>query len=434
MAAVTFGGLVSGLDTSSLIEKLVSAERSNARLLTTKQSNLSAQRSIVDRLSSAVAALGTAARGLDLDSELRPRAATVSDSRMNVAVSSSAAATAHEVRVKQLASNQVTQSNTYASDTAGIAGTGSLAITVGTETKNISYDSTDTLSTIASKITNANAGVSASVLFDGSTYRLMVASKESGTAKAATFVDSGSGLGLSSPANIKVPARDAIVSIDGVDVTRSTNVISDALAGVTMTLNSVHQDSEANGKLSVGLDNKALTEKVKTLVTNYNAVNTQLQVQLSYTGTTKGENTLFGDSTLRQLQMALDRQMSTEYGGTNLGALGMTRDKTGVITLDEAKLTAAVAADPDIASKLFVTGGFATTLASLADSYTTSGTGFFAAKSEAITARSKALQQQIDRIDLGADKLQSRLERQFAALEEAMAKLQSQSAFLSRTL
>ncbi len=434
MAAVTFGGLVSGLDTSSLIEKLVSAERSNARLLTTKQSNLSAQRSIVDRLSSAVAALGTAARGLDLDSELRPRAATVSDSRMNVAVSSSAAATAHEVRVKQLASNQVTQSNTYASDTAGIAGTGSLAITVGTETKNISYDSTDTLSTIASKITNANAGVSASVLFDGSTYRLMVASKESGTAKAATFVDSGSGLGLSSPANIKVPARDAIVSIDGVDVTRSTNVISDALAGVTMTLNSVHQDSEANGKLSVGLDNKALTEKVKTLVTNYNAVNTQLQVQLSYTGTTKGENTLFGDSTLRQLQMALDRKMSTEYGGTNLGALGMTRDKTGVITLDEAKLTAAVAADPDIASKLFVTGGFATTLASLADSYTTSGTGFFAAKSEAITARSKALQQQIDRIDLGADKLQSRLERQFAALEEAMAKLQSQSAFLSRTL
>lgn len=431
---VTFGGLVSGLDTSALIESLVSAERASSKSLATKQSNLSAQKSIIDRLSSAVAALGTAARGLDLDSELRPRTATVSDSHMNVAVSASADATTHDMRVKQLASNQVTQSNTYASDTAGIAGTGSLAITVGTETKNVSYDSTDTLATIASKITNANAGVSASVLFDGSTYRLMVASKESGTAKAATFVDSGSGLGLSSPANIKVPAKNAIISVDGVDVTRSTNVISDALAGVTLTLNSVHQDSEANGKLSVGLDTKALSEKVKTFVTNYNAVNTQLQVQLSYTGTTKGQNTLFGDTTLRQLQMALDRTMTNTYGDMSVSSLGMTRDKTGVITLDESKLTAAIAADPDAASKLFVTGGFATAVAGLTDTYTTTGTGFFAAKSESISSRSKSLQQQIDRIDLGADALQTRLERQFAALEEAMAKLQSQSSFLSSAL
>lgn len=431
---VTFGGLVSGLDTSALIESLVSAERAGATTLTTKQSNLSAQKSIVDRLSSAVAALGTAARGMDFDSELRPRTATVSDSHMSVAVSASADATTHDVRVKQLASNQVTQSNTYASDAAGLAGTGSLAITVGTETKNISYDATDTLSTIAAKITNANAGVSASVLFDGSTYRLMVASKESGTAKAATFVDSGSGLGLSTPANIKVPAKNAIISVDGVDVTRSTNVISDALAGVTLTLNSVHQDSEANGKLGVGLDNKALAEKVKTLVTNYNAVNTQLQVQLSYTGTTKGQNTLFGDTTLRQLQMALNRTMTTEYGGTSLSALGMTRDKTGVITLDETKLAAAITADPDAASKLFVSGGFATAISGLADTYTTSGTGFFAAKTDSIAARSKALQQQIDRIDLGADSLQTRLERQFAALEQAMSKLQSQSSFLSSAL
>ncbi len=432
--AVTFGGLISGLDTSALIETLVAAERASSNLLSTKQSNLSAQKSIVDRLSSAVAALGTSARGLDLDSELRPRTATVSDSHMNVAVSSSADATTHDMRVKQLASNQVTQSNTYASDTAGIAGTGSLAITVGSETKNVDYDGTDTLATIAAKITNANAGVSASVLFDGSTYRLMVASKESGTAKAATFVDSGAGLGLSTPANIKIPAKNAIISVDGVDVTRSTNVISDALAGVTLTLNSVHQDSEANGKLAVGLDNKALTEKVKTFVSNYNAVNTQLQVQLSYTGTTKGQNTLFGDTTLRQLQSTLDRTMTSSYGDMSLSSLGMTRDKTGVITLDESKLTAAVAADSDAASKLFVTGGFATALSTLTDSYTTSGTGFFAAKSESITARSKTLQEQIDRIDRGADALQTRLERQFAALEEAMARLQSQSSFLSSAL
>src|SRR5262245_52963616 len=229
MTAVTFAGLSSGLDTTSLISQLVAAERAPANAIASHQSDISAQKSIVGSLSSALAALGAAVRGMDIASELQPRTATASDGHVTVAASSGAAATVHEVLVSQLARGQITASRTFSSAGAGVLGTGSLSITVGTTTKSISYGATDTLDDIASKINDAGAGASASVLFDGTSYRLMVAATATGTAAAPVFTDGGDSLGLSNPANITVPARDAIATIDGVEVTRGSNIIGDAV-------------------------------------------------------------------------------------------------------------------------------------------------------------------------------------------------------------
>ncbi len=431
---ITFGGLASGLDTGSLIDQLVSAERSVTTKLNARKFDLTTHTTIVGNLTTAMAALGTAARGLDLDSELRPRAGAVTDNRISVAVSASAEPRVHDLRVKQLATSQITQSNTYGTDAAGVAGTGTLKIKVGTAEKTVSYGPTDTLSNIAKKINESDAGVSANVLFDGTNYRLIVAAKNMGTAAAPTFEDAGSGLGLSNGANVNVAATNSIVNIDGVDVTRPTNVVSDALAGITLTLNSAHLAADASPKLTVSLDQKSLTDKLKTLVSAYNTVNTQLQTQLNFTGTTKGTNTLFGDATLRQLQSSLNQTMTSAYGSANLGQLGITRDKTGVMTLDETKFVAAIAADPDAASKLFVAGGFATGVGKLADAYTKTGDGIFSSKSTSITQRSKVLQDQIERVDRNADSLRTRLEAQFGALEKAISSLQSQSSYLLSAL
>ena len=312
--SVTFTGLSSGIDTASLVSQLVAAERAPADAIASKQSDLNTQKSIVGSMSAALAAFGAAARGMDILSEVQPRAATSSDGHVTVAASSGATATVHDVRVKQLARGQITGSRTFASADAGQIGNGTLSITTGTTTKAITYASTDSLADIASKINGAGVGATASVLFDGTSYRLMVASTGTGTANAAKFVDGGDSLGLSDPANIKVPARDAVVAIDGVDVTRSTNVIGDAVAGLTFTLVSAHAEAEPSASVGVTLDTSGLRDKLKALVSAYNAVNSALHVQLDYTGTRKGTNTLFGDSSLRQLQGALGNLMSNGYG------------------------------------------------------------------------------------------------------------------------
>ena len=443
MTAVTFSGLSSGLDTASLVNQLVAAERSRADVIASHQSDLNAQKSIVGSLSSALAALGTAARGMDVASELQPRTATSSDSHVTVAASSGAAATVHEVLVHQLARGQITSSREFTSAGAGVLGTGSLSITVGTTTKSISYGATDSLADIASKINNAGAGASASVLFDGTSYRLMVAATATGTAAAPVFTDGGDGLDLSNAANIKVSARDAIADIDGVTVTRGSNVIGDAVDGLTFTLVSPHEATDTVGAtISVTQDSTSLRDKLKALVSAYNTVNSALHAQLDYTGTKKGTNTLFGDSTLRQLQGALGSLMSTGYGAATpddvgtltVGGIGLVRAKDGSLTLDEAKLNSALGSNPGAVADLFVGGGFAAAVTKLTDAYTRSGDGIFASKTRGLSDRSAVLQTQADQINARADALKVQLEAQFTALETAMTKLRSQSSYLTSVL
>lgn len=428
---VTFTGLSSGIDTAALVDQLVAAERAPAQTIAGQQSDLTTQRSIVNSLSSALAAFGTAAKALNAATAVQPRTATVSDSKVTVSATAGASPTVHDVHVTSLARGQITGSNLYDSNTAGIAGVGSLKITTGSTAQTINYDATDTLSTIASKINSAGVGATASVLYDGAKYRLMVASTATGTAAAPQFEETGTGLGLSDLANIKVPAKDAVATIDGVTVTRPTNVIGDAIDGLSITLNAVHTDANDSSAVKIGLDNSALTTKLNALVTAYNSVNAALHVQLDYTGTKKGTNTLFGDSTLRQLQGAIGNMMGNAYGASTLGQIGLTRDKTGALSLDSTKLTAALASDPDAVSKVFVSGGFANAVGKLSDAYTRASDGILTSKAKSMTTRFGDLQDRVDQINDRADSLKTTLEAQFTALETAMSKLKSQSSYLS---
>jgi len=76
MSAITFSGLSSGLDTASMVEQLVAVERAPATAATAKKSNIDTQKSIVSSLSAGLSTLAPAVRALDLDSEIKPRAAT----------------------------------------------------------------------------------------------------------------------------------------------------------------------------------------------------------------------------------------------------------------------------------------------------------------------------------------------------------------------
>jgi flagellar hook-associated protein 2 len=203
---------------------------------------------------------------------------------------------------------------------------------------------------------------------------------------------------------------------------------------MTLTLNSVHADTDASAKATVSLDSTSLTAKVQKVVDAFNSVNASLHNQLDYTGTKKGDNTLFNDSMLRGLQASLATVKTSAYGeNTTLSALGISFDKGGNLTLDSSKLVDAVTKDPDAVSKIFLTNGFAAAVTGVTDRYTAAD-GLFAAKTQALTDRQKVLQTQIDRINTNADSLQARLEKQFSALEQAMSNMKAQSARLSAIL
>ena len=441
MTAVTFAGLASGIDTSALVTQLVNAERAPANAIASHQADINSQKSIVGKLSAALSSLGTAIKALSLPTQTQPRTASSSDSPVTVAASPGAVATVHDVRVTSLARSEITSSREFDSADAGVLGTGSVTITTGTTSKQIDYGATDSLADIAAKINDSGVGAKASVLFDGSKYRLMVASTDTGTAAAAHFADGGDSLGLSVAGNIKVAAQDAVAMIDGVKVTRGKNVIDDAITGLTITLASPHpaDDLTASSAVTVSLDTAGLKNTLTQFVAAYNAVNSAVHGQLDYTGTKRGTDTLFGDSTLRQLEGALGNVMTSGYGSDpnnpkTIGAVGLTRGSAGTLTIDDTKLSAALAANPNAIGDLFVTGGFAAAMTQMTDAYSRSGDGILTSKTQSLSDRFNMLQTQADLINRRADALQTQLESQFNALETAMSKLKSQSSFLSSML
>jgi flagellar hook-associated protein 2 len=436
--SVAFSGLVSGLDTSSIISSLVSAAEASDSQYQAQQQTLASQQSAVEGISSSLSSLGTFAQSLELPSASQLMTATSSDAHISIAVSGDAVAGTHSMRVDQIATAQTTASNTYASDTAGIAGTGSVQISTGSgstaATATVNYGSTDTLDSIASKINSAGLGVSASVLFDGSSYRLIVASTQTGTANAATFSETGTALGLSNAANVTVPAADAKLNIDGIEVTRSSNIIDDALPGTTLTLNSAQAASDPNTAITVGTDTNGITSLLNTFVSNYNSVASALDVQMSYNSSSTTQSPLFGDSTMRQLQTSMESIASQNFGGTNLTDLGITIDENGNMSLDTTKLTTALQTNPNAATQLFATNGLATALYNMTNEYTDPQNGILSAKDASITTQTQQLQDEIDQINSNATALQTRLQNEFNQLETTMESLKSEGSAVSSML
>lgn len=276
------------------------------------------------------------------------------------------------------------------------------------------------------------SGIAAAVLFDGSQYRLTVASTATGLAGAPTFTDGGDGLDLALPANVKVAAKDAQLTVDGIAITRSSNVIADALSGMTLTLRSPHATTDADASVAVTLDRDAATKQLTTLVDAYNGVAALISNQLRYDGTTKSGATLFGDSTLRRLQSSLALTLTSEHGGKTMSSVGLALDRAGKLSLDQSKLTAALDANPDAVGALFVTGGLAAAMTSATDAYLRAGDGMLATKTKALTDRQAVYQKQIDRMEASAEKLRTRLESQFASMEKTMSAWQNQATFITR--
>jgi flagellar hook-associated protein 2 len=438
--SISFSGLASGLDSGSIIDQMVAAERASQGPITTRKLELGRQKIVVSDLASKLSALASKAKAFTTAADARSFTATTSDStRIGVAVSGSAQPGTYAIRVNSLARAETTVSRTFLSANAGVLGAGSVSIAAGTDTPvTITYGATDSLAAIADKINSSGARATASVLHDGTTYRLMINARDSGTAAALSFTDGGDSLALANPGNVKVIAEDAEIELNGITITRGTNVLSDVLPGVTLTLSKTHLVDDADTVIGVNSDAKGVRERVQGLLDSYNAVADVLDSQLRYDGVAKGQDTLFGDSMLRGLQLRFGALTTSERthdaGTTSLGNLGISRDTHGKLTINSTKFDAAVAADPSALEDLLLGDGqvgMGKALSDLASEYTKSTDGLLAGKTKALDARIKGYTDQIDRIESSAVRLESTLSAQFSALEQLMVSLRNQQNYLS---
>ncbi len=352
-------GAGSGVDVSSLAQNLVDAEKMpKANSINAKISKNDARISGYSAVSFVVNEVQTALAALkDQSSFSSVTGVSSNPSAFTVTAGAAAATGTHEVEVLQTAKAQRRVSNGVALPNTSLNGGKAMTLnfTLGGVAKTpISLaDGKDTPQDVVNAINAANTGVKAQLINTGdgtATPYQIVLSGPTGSAGVFTMSTNygagtaSPGLGFNAGNTANQNASDAILKVDGISVTRSTNSISDVVSGLTFEL----KTPSAAAQVNLTRDTSAIKTKFDALVTAYNDANTMFGVVTDPKSTvdTYGA-TLVGDSTVRSVRQQMRSLFvgASSTPGTNISALwqmGVKIDEKGVMSVDATKLDTAL--------------------------------------------------------------------------------------------
>lgn len=295
-----------------------------------------------------------------------------------ISASSSNAATtgAYSITVSSLAQAQSYASAGFADATSPLAGTGTITIARGdSDPLVITINSTNnTLTGIRNAINNARAGVTATIINDGSSapYKLLLTANDTGTANSFTVTENLTG-GQQLALQQKVAAADAHFTVNGIDIVKGSNSVSDVIDGVTFTLK-----AETAGPVTINVDRDvdSIVASFNEIIAAYNEVNSFLNSQFTYNPTTKKAGVLSGDSTLRYIQSKLHSDVtqgvSNRFSNFRVASqVGLDFGRDGSLKLNESKFREALADDFTGVAALFLGDGTPSGGATAADNRVT---------------------------------------------------------------
>jgi flagellar hook-associated protein 2 len=359
-APITVTGLASGLETTKIIAALMGAEREPVTHLTNEQAKLKAEQSQLQSIQSSLRQLSLSASEFSLPS-LFESSQTVTSSeplRVTAATSSGAGVGGYEVEVTQLA-NSAQRTFTFA--------TPSSEQTLTIDGQEFTLKEGEDAKELASAInTNSKATVYAAVLTSGA----IVLSDRSTGNTGSEFIKV-SGEALTEVAESAKEGKNAKFTVDGVEGESTSNTATDAIPGVTLTLDGLTPSGPVTIDVQAPGPSASVVEgQVQSFIKLYNSTVEAIQTQLQTKPIAKPKSTgeyetgiLFGDveltglldgmrDTMYEPIAGLPAEMSSPFGiGVSTGAptgSGTSSQSSleGLLTLEPAKLAAAVQANP----------------------------------------------------------------------------------------
>jgi len=461
MASISTLGIGSGLDLSTILDNLTTAEKASLTPISTQQTAYTAKLSAYATLKSSLSTFQTANTALNSADLFTATSATSSSSAFSATTSGTVVAGKYTISVTQLAQAQtltsaVQTSNTTAlGDSSASSRTLSIALKDGTS-KDITLTSDQTsLTGMRDAINSADAGVSATIIKvgDGS-YRLSLTSSETGSDNAVSSIkvtgdDTLQGIvGYDSTASSNamtesVTAQNAKLTVNNVAIENSSNTISDALEGITLNLNDT---TSGNQTLTITKDTSKAESAIKTWTDAYNTLLDQFNTLTKYTAVDVGTSSqdssngaLVGDSTLRTIQTQLKSMLTNAQSSSTyktLAQIGITSDPTsGSLVLDSDKLETALSSDADGVKQMIVgdgkTTGITTTIATNLTGWLSS-TGIVQAATDGVSKTLNQLTDQYNEMSTRIDNMVARYKTQFTQLDVLMSSLNQTSSYLTQ--
>ena len=404
-------------------------------------------------------------------SELATPTATSTDAAKVsvVATDGSADSGIYDVGVTTLATAQRNKSNQYSSTTESLNGGSGFTLTVTPGTgsaTDITIDAgNDTPAGVVNAINASGTGVTAVLLAEdssGSNYRIMLEGATGASNSfqiSSTLADSDLGFHAANNGNsennggtksLQNPG-DAALTYNGVSITRSSNVLTDVIPGVTISLNSTHSGS-ASESINVVSDRATLKTKLQDLVTLYNDVKFAMD-ELSDPDSENEEvgGALASDlATIRTVRdtiyQAVTQDSSTPSGNVNaLRDIGVSVTRDGNLSFTESTYDTVAASNFDDISTMLSAGtnnqsrydgqsqGLATDAVIKLETLTDSISGIFVTRTDsaktAITRYEADLQALEDRMEA----VYNRYLQQFTVMESLVNTLNSTRESMATT-
>jgi len=429
-------GLVSGMDTTSMIASMIQVESQPKLMLQSKVATAKSAVSSYQSVNSKLSALKNAGDDLGQLSTWRSIKPTVSSTSVT-ATANGGTSTATGTVTFDVVSLAKAQANTARVPTTGdITAADSIQVAIG-EADPVTIDISQDKSAagVAAAINNAGLSVKASVVATSQGDSIL---QLNGTKTGAANSFTVAGLDeltirtttAASDANLQVGGAD---EDGGYSLTSDTNTFTGLMAGVTMTVSKI----ETGISLSSASDVAGIAAKFKALVDAANGALSEVSDQTAYDSSTNSSSPLTGDFMVRQMSQAIlsnvskglsfkdpnDATQTINFG--SLSKLGVQLDKTGRLTFDAEKFTAAYNADP---SSIKAAG------IALGDSFELLASKQSDNVISAITSRNNqvdSMNLQIGDWDVRLAAKKTALQRQYAGLETALGKLKDQSNWLS---
>jgi flagellar hook-associated protein 2 len=441
------GGIISGLDTKTMIAQLVAIEKLPIQALEKKQSDCRSQISKWGKINSFMSDFKKSLEGIASKEDLLSVKATSSDiDALTVTATGEAKPGNYRVKISQRAQEEKDRSVKFDSIYAKVkAGTLSLKVK-DEEAVNITINEGDTLSKVIDSINASGAKVFASTISDGSGTYLSLVAEETGHVVGASanpsdaiiITETSTGTeGLALGLTETQQAKNAKFSIDDLNIEKEKNTITDVLSGVTLNLlKETGTDEELN--LTLEGDSEETKKKIQKAFDAYNAIMRTIHSEFTVTAETDRSGTLAGDNTLRQLQSAFHGVVTNVIPGAegtykSLAQIGMKTQNDGTLLIDSTKLGKALDTDFSGVAELFVkdADGLVDKLTEIIKSYTDTRDGMIKARTDGINKSIKDLDKNIARIETRATNYQERMTKQFSALEQALLKIQQQGNAVS---
>ncbi|MAE60560.1 MAG: hypothetical protein CMJ49_04285 [Planctomycetaceae bacterium] len=322
----------------------------------------------------------------------------------------------------------------------------------------------DTLEDVVAKINDADIGISATIINDGSPlspFRLNISSDLTGADGRILFDDGG----LDFNASTLVEGSDAVALFGSADptqailITSSSNTLTNTIPGLTIDLLAT---TDSAVELTVARDEETVIASVRTFVEGFNSLIGRVNALDSFDPETEERGLLLGDRTLAAVRRQMFSLITQRYNDVStkhqfLGQVGITIGANATLLFNEVTFRDALADDPDAVANLFslkdqaaaapteiapgitvpstsssvTANGFGHALDALLDRFTDSIDGTLTRTTLNIDNQIELANDRIENLNLLLDGKRAKLEAEFLAMERALATLQSQQSSLA---